>query len=143
MGPSTSLANSFPPALLEGALAVWKGSVRQTGRMSKLHEQVSQALWSLGIPHTNDHITPDGLFCVDIALQDIKVSYCIPLWLGSTFADMFMHRNELCPHSGSLASFELTLHKVCLLECVTLCLIAWLQQHCWNDRLRHVEARLC
>lgn len=71
-GPS--LALSFPPALLEGSLAVWKASVRQSGRISKLHEQVSQALWGLGIPHTNEHITSDGLFCVDIALQDNKVS---------------------------------------------------------------------
>lgn len=82
VGPSTPLALSFPPALLEGALAVWKGSVRQTGRISKLHEQVSQALWSLGIPHTNEHITFDGLFCLDIALQDNKVRNCISLWLG-------------------------------------------------------------
>ena len=82
VGPSASLALSFPPALLEGALAVWKGSVRQTGRMSKLHERVSEALWSLGIPHTNEHITSDGLFCVDIALQDNKVRKCISLWLG-------------------------------------------------------------
>ena len=70
-GPS--LAASFPSALLESALAVWKASVRQTGRMSKLHEQVSQALWSLSIPHSNDHLTPDGLFCVDIALEGSKV----------------------------------------------------------------------
>jgi hypothetical protein len=48
--------------------------VRQTGRISKLHEEVSQVLWSLGMVHTNEHITPDGLFCVDIALQDSKVS---------------------------------------------------------------------
>jgi len=70
-GPS--LAASFPPALLESALAVWKASVRQTGRISKLHEEVSQVLWSLGMVHTNEHITPDGLFCVDIAMQDSKV----------------------------------------------------------------------
>lgn len=67
------LSASFPPALLESALAVWKGSVRQIGRTSKLHEEVSQMLWSLGIVHSNEQITSDGLFCVDIALQDNKV----------------------------------------------------------------------
>lgn len=72
--PGPSLAASFPAALLESALAVWKASVRQTGRMSKLHEQVSQALWALAIPHTNEHITSDALFCVDIALEGSKVS---------------------------------------------------------------------
>ena len=70
-GPA--LAASFPPGLLESALAVWKASVCQTGRISKLHEEVSRVLWSLGIVHTNEYITPDGLFCVDIALQDNKV----------------------------------------------------------------------
>lgn len=70
-GPS--LALSFPPGLLDTALAVWQASVRQTGRISKLHEQVSQTLWSLGVPHTNEHITLDGLFCVDIGLQDTQV----------------------------------------------------------------------
>ena len=67
------LSASFPQALLESALAVWKASVRQTGRVSKLHEEVSCMLWSLGILHTNQHITADGLFCVDIALQDQQV----------------------------------------------------------------------
>ena len=67
------LSASFPRALLESALAVWKASVRQTGRISKLHEEVSRLLWSLGILHSNQHITADGLFCVDIALQDQQV----------------------------------------------------------------------
>ena len=68
------LSASFPRPLLESALAVWKASVRQTGRISKLHEEVSRLLWSLGILHTNQHITADGLFCVDIALQDQQVT---------------------------------------------------------------------
>ena len=72
--PGPSLAASFPPALLESALAVWRASVRQTGRMSKLHEQVSQALWAMSMPHTNEHLTLDGLFCVDIALEGSKVT---------------------------------------------------------------------
>ncbi|KAL3149096.1 hypothetical protein ABBQ32_001939 [Trebouxia sp. C0010 RCD-2024] len=67
------LSASFPEPLLESALAVWKASVRQVGRISKLHEEVSRLLWSLAILHTNHHLTPDGLFCVDIALQDQQV----------------------------------------------------------------------
>lgn len=69
------LSASFPRALLESSIAVWKASVRQTGRMSKLHEEVSCLLWSLGILHSNHHITADGLFCVDIALQDQQVFF--------------------------------------------------------------------
>ena len=37
-------------------------------------------LWSLGIVHSNEQITSDGLFCVDIALQDNKVGmllFCV------------------------------------------------------------------
>ena len=68
-----SLSASFPGPLLESALTVWKASVGQVGRVSKLHEEVSRLLWSLGILHSNHHLTPDGLFCVDIALQDRQV----------------------------------------------------------------------
>lgn len=51
--------------------------------MSKLHEEVSRLLWSLGILHTNQHITPDGLFCVDIALQDQQVTLPATCFLQS------------------------------------------------------------
>ena len=85
--PGPSLAASFPPALLESALAVWQASVQQTGRMSRLHEEVSRVLWSLGIAHTNEHITPDGLFCIDIALQDSKVH----LWACISLQHVTLH----------------------------------------------------
>ena len=70
------LSASFPRPLQESALAVWKACVQQTGtgRMSKVHEEVSRLLWGLGILHTNHHVTADGLFCVDIALQDQQVT---------------------------------------------------------------------
>ena len=74
---AAALSASFPPALLESAEAVWKAAVRQTGRLSKLQEEVSHVLWSLGIAHTHQHITSDGLFCLDIALQDNKVGWLI------------------------------------------------------------------
>ena len=72
---------AFPPALLESALTVWKSSVRQTGRISRLHEEVSRTLWSLGVAHTNEHITPDGLFCVDMAIPDTQVCFCLQMEL--------------------------------------------------------------
>ena len=43
------------------------------GHLSRLHEEVSGTLFSFGIQHTNQHVTQDGLFCVDIALQGGKV----------------------------------------------------------------------
>ena len=43
------------------------------GHLSRLHEEVSGALLSVGVQHTNQHVTQDGLFCVDIALQGGKV----------------------------------------------------------------------
>ncbi len=44
-----------------------------SGHLSRLHEEVSGALFSVGVQHTNQHVTQDGLFCVDIALQGGKV----------------------------------------------------------------------
>lgn len=41
-------------------------------QISKLHEEVSRVLWAMGVFHVDDAITPDGLFCVDIALEGEK-----------------------------------------------------------------------
>lgn len=103
------LSASFPRPLLESALPVWKASVGQTGRMSKLHEEVSCLLWSLGILHTNQHITSDGLFCVDIALQDQQVtsaascclqSYTVFTLIPTLFQDSLYQQSELLELSG-------------------------------------------
>jgi hypothetical protein len=52
---------------------VWRQSVHSASRASKLHEDVSRVLWTLGVSHKNNEITSDGLFCVDIALDGGKV----------------------------------------------------------------------
>ena len=91
------LSTRFPRPLLESALPVWKASVGQTGRMSKLHEEVSRLLWSLGILHTNQHITPDGMFCVDIALQDQQVTLPATCCLQSSYSRVFISfSRQLC-----------------------------------------------
>jgi hypothetical protein len=66
-------AAHFPHMLLENAGLSWKAGIRKTGRMSKLHEEVSGVLWELGVAHENEHII-DGLFCVDICLENERVS---------------------------------------------------------------------
>ncbi|KAK9819771.1 hypothetical protein WJX72_002182 [[Myrmecia] bisecta] len=68
-----SVASLFPPGLLEDAATIWKQAIHRSGRMSKLQEEVSRVLWSLGVIHRTDHITMDGLFCVDIALENDRV----------------------------------------------------------------------
>ena len=52
------------------------------GHLSRLHEEVSGALLSVGVQHTNQHVTQDGLFCVDIALQGGKVSILLGHFFG-------------------------------------------------------------
>ena len=52
---------------------MWRANVRQRGRISRLHEQISRALWGLGILHHSQSITADGLFCLDITLDDTSV----------------------------------------------------------------------
>ncbi len=42
-------------------------------RPAKTQDSVSKALWKMGISHTTQHLTADGLFCVDIALDDEQV----------------------------------------------------------------------
>ena len=68
-----SLKGCFHPPLLEAAEEVWRAHVRQTGRISRLHEEISRALWGLGILHRSQSITADGLFCLDITLDDTSV----------------------------------------------------------------------
>ncbi len=42
------------------------------GADQQAHEEVSRVLWAMGVFHVDDAITPDGLFCVDIALEGEK-----------------------------------------------------------------------
>ena len=93
---------NFPPALLDSALAVWKASVRQTGRISRMHEEVSRALWSLGIAHTNEQITSDGLFCVDIALQDTQVGLLLLTQRPENFSPVTLAAVKALPASHHL-----------------------------------------
>ncbi|BDA49701.1 probable RAP domain-containing protein, chloroplastic [Coccomyxa sp. Obi] len=71
--PSSSLAEKFPEGLARRAERVWRASVHPVARTSKLHDDVSAVLWSLGVAHKNNDVTADGLFCVDIALDGGKV----------------------------------------------------------------------
>jgi len=78
------LAGKFPGPLGLRAECVWRSSVREVTRMSKLHEDVSRALWSLGVSHTNNKLTSDGLFCIDVALDGEKVPHvCIVCSVGA------------------------------------------------------------
>jgi hypothetical protein len=86
--------------------------VRQTGRMSKLHEDVSQVLWSLGMVHTNEHITPDGLFCVDIAMQDNKVCSLLCCSMCHCLSDA--HETSVC---SRFASLFVCMPDLCALLC--------------------------
>lgn len=72
--PGASLAEQFPKALGARAERAWRNSVHQAQRSSKLQEDVSRVLWSLGVSHKNNELTADGLFCVDIALDGENVS---------------------------------------------------------------------
>lgn len=71
--PSSSLAEKFPEGLARRAEHVWRASVHPVARTSKLQDDVSAVLWSLGVAHKNNDVTADGLFCVDIAVDGGKV----------------------------------------------------------------------
>lgn len=49
------------------------GARNMTLRDPSAQESVSKALWKMGITHTTQHLTSDGLFCVDIALGSEQV----------------------------------------------------------------------
>ena len=66
-------AAHFPHALLESAERAFKATVAAGSRPSKLQQEVALRLWELGVVHDVQHLTPDGLFLVDIALRDCKV----------------------------------------------------------------------
>lgn len=70
---SVSPSSSFPHALLQLAESRWKAAVHLPSHNSLLLSAVSKTLWDLGIKHTTQHITADGLFCVDIALEGEQV----------------------------------------------------------------------
>lgn len=78
--PGSSLAEQFPKDLAARAERVWRTSVNHVARASKLQEDVSRVLWSLGVSHKNNEPTEDGLFCVDIALEGENVSPPSPPW---------------------------------------------------------------
>ncbi|KAK9840626.1 hypothetical protein WJX81_005387 [Elliptochloris bilobata] len=65
---------TWPAPLAEEALRVWRASLHSARpQMTKLHEEVSRVLWSMGVYHIDEAITPDGLLRVDIALEAEKV----------------------------------------------------------------------
>lgn len=70
---SITPSSSFPHALLQLAEARWKEAVHPLSNSSPLLSAVSQSLWRLGVKHTTQHVTSDGLFCVDIALEGEQV----------------------------------------------------------------------
>lgn len=47
------------------------------------HTEVSRVLWRLGILHHNEFMTPDGHFCIDVALEGTNVSGCHSSGSGS------------------------------------------------------------
>ena len=77
--PGSSLAEQFPKDLAARAERVWRASVSHVARPSKLQEDVSRVLWSLGVTHKKNEITTDSLFCVDIALEGENVRPRPPL----------------------------------------------------------------
>ena len=66
-------AAHFPHALLDSAERVFKATAAASMRPNKMQQEVALRLWELGVVHDAQHITPDGLFMVDIAIQDCKV----------------------------------------------------------------------
>lgn len=46
----------------------------QGTQVSKLRDEVSRVLWSMGVYHADDPVTSDGIFRADIALDGEKVS---------------------------------------------------------------------
>ena len=62
--------HSMLPLTTRGAGA----GVQRSGRLSKLHEEVSRVLWSMGVLHRNEHIVCGGMFCVHVALEGDKVT---------------------------------------------------------------------
>ena len=70
-------AAQFPHALLEAAERVFKAQVQASPTASKLQQEVARRLWELGVQHNTQHLTPDGLFCVDIALRESQVTLTI------------------------------------------------------------------
>lgn len=77
--PNSSLADKFPEGLARRAERVWRAGVHPLARTSKLQDDVSAVLWSLGVAHKSNEVTADGLFCVDIALEGGKVYICLPV----------------------------------------------------------------
>ena len=71
-------AAQFPHLLLEAAERVFKSAVQGGGQASKLQQQVSGRLRELGVQHSCQHLTADGLFCVDIALPDSQARPICP-----------------------------------------------------------------
>lgn len=69
-----SMRQSFPQPLLEAAEQAWRASVQKTNKLSVQHQDISRTLWKLGVAHTSEHLTPDGLFCIDICLNGTNVS---------------------------------------------------------------------
>ena len=63
----------FPHALLESAERAFRAGAAASTRPNQLQRAVACRLWELGVQHKTQHLTPDGLFCVDIALEDCKV----------------------------------------------------------------------
>ncbi len=76
----------FPQALLQRAERVYKASATASVQPSRLQQEVSCRLWELGVQHSTQHLTPDSLFCVDIALQGCKVRAGSPLALTANAA---------------------------------------------------------
>jgi hypothetical protein len=49
-------------------------AVGHTTVMLPMQEAVSKTLWRMGISHSTQHLTSDGMFCVDIALDGEQVA---------------------------------------------------------------------
>lgn len=65
---------TWPAPLADEALRVWRAGLRsgRPGQVGKLHDEVSRVLWAMGVFNTKEAVTPDGLFCVDVALEGEK-----------------------------------------------------------------------
>lgn len=64
---------SLDPELMRICMAAWKSQVSEV-TISEFHSEVSRTLNAMGIPHTLEHLTDDGLFSMDIALPEEHIA---------------------------------------------------------------------
>jgi hypothetical protein len=67
---------TLPSGILEMSLEVVRAQVRETASLtaSGTQRDIGEALGRLGIAHEREHLTPDGLFSIDLAILDRRIA---------------------------------------------------------------------